>query len=247
MTEPVPLAPWRRAGEGAIGLWFAPVAELLAAVADPEAALPAAERAHCRRYRHPQSWRRALAVRLLAHRALAWLDPGRAWTIAHRAGGQPCLPESPLAISLAHSGPWVACALGRVAALGVDLEVIRPRPRLLAFARRFYSAAEVAWLESLPGAEQLAAFYDIWTSREAWLKARGSGLRELRRAPCTRDVLAGGVPDWQWQQVVDEPGYRLALCWRAAGGAQAPLEPLEPAVFEPEPMPKPELSPESGP
>lgn len=228
MIEPVPLAPWRYAAEGAIGLWRAPVAELVAAVADPEAALPESERAHCRRYRHPQARRRALAARLLAHRALAWIDSGYAWTIAHRASGQPCLPESELAISLAHSGPWVACALGRVAALGVDLEVIRPRPRLLAFARRFYSAAEVTWLESLAGADQLAAFYDIWTLREAWLKARGSGLKEYRRAPCTRDVLAGGVPDWRWQQVIDEPGYRLALCWRVAAGAQVPLRSATP-------------------
>jgi len=227
LTEPVPLAPWRCLAEGAIGLWFAPVAELLAAVADPEAALPESERAHCRRYRHAQTRRRALAVRLLAHRALAWLDSGCAWTIAHRASGQPCLPESPLAISLAHSGDRVACALGRVAALGVDLEVIRPRPRLLAFARRFYSAAEVAALESLAGADQLAAFYDIWTLREAWLKARGAGLRDYRRAPCTRDVLAGRVPDWQWQQVIDEPGYRLALCWRTDASGQG--EALPPA------------------
>ena len=244
MTEPVPLAPWRRAAEGAIGLWLAPVAALLDAEADPAVPLPEEELAYCRRYRHPLSRRRALAARLLAHRALAWLDSGRSWTIAHRAGGQPCLSGSALAISLAHSGDGVACALGTVAALGVDVEAIRPRPRILAFARRFYSAAEVAWLESLAGADQCAAFYDIWTLREAWLKARGSGLRELRRAPCTRDVLAGGVPDWQWQQVIDEPGYRLALCWRAAGGAQVPLEP---AALEPEPMPKPELSPESGP
>lgn len=224
MTEPVPLAPWRRAANGAIGLWLAPVA----AAADPEAALPQAERAHCRRYRHPEARRRALAVRLLAHRALAWLDPERTWTIAHRAGGQPHLPGSALAISLAHSGDRVACALGRVAALGVDLEAIRPRPRLLAFARRFYSAAEVAGLEALTGAEQLAAFYDIWTLREAWLKARGSGLREFRRAPCTREILAAGVSGWQWQQVIDEPGYRLALCWRVAASAQAPLRPVAP-------------------
>lgn len=220
MTEPVPLAPWRCLAEGTIGLWLAPVAGLLAET-DPETALPEGERAHCRRYRHPETRRRALAVRLLAHRALAWIDPGHSWTIAHRAGGQPQLPGAALAISLAHSGDRVACALGRVAALGVDVEVVRPRPRLLAFAWRYYSAAEVAWLEGFAGAAQLAAFYDIWTLREAWLKARGSGLRDYRRAPCTRDVLAGRVPDWQWQQVIDEPGCRLALCWRVAAGGQA--------------------------
>jgi 4'-phosphopantetheinyl transferase len=216
----VPLAPWRRAAEGAIGLWLAPVAELLAE-ADPEAALPEAERAHCRRYRHPEARRRALAVRLLAHRALAWLDPERAWTIAHRASGQPRLPDSALAISLAHSGEWVACALGRGAALGVDLETVRPRSRLLAFARRFYSAAEVAWLEMLGDAEQLAAFHDIWTLREAGLKAQGCGLAGYRSAPCTREALAGGVPIWQGRQFLDAPGARLALCWRTEISPQA--------------------------
>lgn len=221
MIEPAPLAPWREAADGAIGLWRAPVAALLAAVADPEAALPPNEHEYCRRYRHPDARRRALAVRLLAHRALAWIDPGRAWQIAHRAGGQPHLPDAALAISLAHSGAWAACALGRVAAVGVDIEVVRPRPRLLAFAHRFYSTAEVAWLESLADAGRLAAFYDIWTLREAWLKAQGTGLRGYRRAPCTRAVLAGGVPGWRWWQLIDEPGCRLALCWRDDAGGQA--------------------------
>lgn len=231
MIEPGPLAPWRRAADGAIGLWLAPVAELLAEAADAEAALPEPERAHCRRYRHVEARRRALAVRLLAHRALAWLDPERAWTIARHASGQPHVSDPLVAISLAHSGPWVACALGRVAALGIDLEVIRPRRRPLAFARRFYTAAEVAWLESLTGAEQLAAFYDIWTLREAWLKARGSGLRDYRRAPCTQEVLAGRVPGWQWQQFCEVPELRLALCWRTDAGDQA--GPLRSAMPQP--------------
>jgi 4'-phosphopantetheinyl transferase len=226
LIAPVPLAPAQELAAGAIGLWLAPVAELLAAGADPEAALPQGEREHCRRYRHADTRRRALAVRLLAHRALAWIDSGRAWQIAHCASGQPHLPDSPLAISLAHSGAWVSCAVGRVAALGVDIEAVRPRPRLLAFARRFYSAAEVAWLEALAEAERLAAFHDVWTLREAWLKAQGCGLRDYRRAPCTREVLADRAPGWQWQQIIDAPGYRLALCWRADAGSQAVLRRL---------------------
>lgn len=230
LIEPMPLAPAEEVADGAIGLWLAPVAELLASVADPEAALPQDEREHCRRYRHAAARRHALAVRLLAHRALAWLDSGHAWKIALCASGQPHLPDSPLVISLAHSGAWVACAFGRVAALGVDIEVIRPRPRLFAFARRFYSTAEVAWLESLADAEQLAAFHDIWTLREAWLKAQGYGLRDYRRAPCTREVLAGRVPGWQWRQVIDEPGHRLALCWRADAGGQALLRLAMPSI-----------------
>lgn len=216
MTDLLPLAPWRRAAGGAIGLWLAPVAGLLAAEADREAALPERERAHCRSYRHPEARRRALAVRLLAHRALAWLDPERAWTIAHGASGQPQVHDSPLAISLAHSGEWVACALGRVTALGVDVEAIRPRPRLLAFARRFYSATEVAGLEMLGDGERLRAFHDIWTLREAWLKAQGLGLADYRRVPCTREALAGRVQGWEWRRWAGVPGYRLALCWPTA-------------------------------
>ena len=228
MTDPAPLAPWRRLADGAIGLWVAPVAELLAAAADPEAALPEVERERCRRYRHPQARRRALAVRLLAHRALAWLDPDAPWAITHGASGQPQLHDSPLAISLAHSGELAACALGRVAALGVDVEAIRPRPRLLAFARRFYGPAEVACLEALADAEQLAAFHDIWTLREAWLKARGCGLAGYRTAPCTRDALAGRVPGWAWRQLAEIPGYCLALCWQVDASGQA--EALLPAT-----------------
>lgn len=220
MTGPAPLAPWRRAADGVIGLWVAPVADLLAAEKNPETALPEAERAHCRRYGDPEARRRALAVRLLAHRALAWLDPAQSWSIAHRAGGQPHLSDTTLAISLAHSGEWVACALGRVAALGVDLEALQPRPRLLAFARRFYSGREVSGLERLGDAERLRAFHDIWTLREAWLKARGLGLADYRRAPCTREALAGRVPGWEWRRWTQAPDCHVALCWQRDASSQ---------------------------
>ncbi|MFZ5654768.1 MAG: 4'-phosphopantetheinyl transferase family protein [Pseudomonadota bacterium] len=214
--NPAPLAPWRTFAGGAIGLWVAPLAELPAAGDDLAAGHDAGEPGA--RHRHPEARRRALAVRRLARRALAWIDSRHAWKIAHRASGQPYLPDSRLAISLSHSGTRVACAIGRTAALGVDLEAIRPRPRLAAFARRFCSAAELERLEALAGARRRAAFHEIWTLREAWLKATGVGLAGYADCPCTERALAGAVAGWQWARVGDIPGYRLALCWPSSAG-----------------------------
>jgi phosphopantetheinyl transferase len=43
-------------------------------------------------------------------------------------------------------------------------------------ARRFFSPEDNAWLKSLPGAARRAAFYRLWTLKEAILKADGRGL-----------------------------------------------------------------------
>jgi 4'-phosphopantetheinyl transferase len=60
--------------------------------------------------------------------------------------------------------------------LGVDVECRRPSPRILEVAERFFSSREVAALEALEPAERPAAFYRIWTRKEAFIKALGTGL-----------------------------------------------------------------------
>ena len=43
-------------------------------------------------------------------------------------------------------------------------------------AKRFFSATEVAAIRGLPANLQRQAFFKCWTSKEAFLKAKGTGL-----------------------------------------------------------------------
>jgi 4'-phosphopantetheinyl transferase len=59
--------------------------------------------------------------------------------------------------------------------IGVDVEYIR-KIHHLSMAKRFFSPDEEKEILSLPGPEQLEAFFSFWTKKEAFIKAQGGGL-----------------------------------------------------------------------
>ena len=96
-------------------------------------------------------------------------------------GGKPALGgvhgQSGLQFNVSHSGDWVVIAIARDMQLGIDIEQIRPAFRTSDIARRYFSAAENAALAALPEALQGRAFFEAWTRKEAYVKARGAGLQ----------------------------------------------------------------------
>lgn len=91
--------------------------------------------------------------------------------------GKPALECAiPLAFNLSHTETFAALAVTHspVAALGIDVERIRPIERDI--ARRFFSATEVAALEALAPEARTEGFYRCWTRKEAFVKAQGDGL-----------------------------------------------------------------------
>ena len=155
--------------------------------------------------------------------------PPEAVPLARDGRGRPRL-DAPLAgfdCSWSHSGQRLLLALGEGVRLGVDVEFVRPRPRLLALAARFFHPDEAAWLRDRPEDARLPDFVRLWCAKEAVLKAHGEGiafgLEKLRFAERDgRLHLAGCAPalgapaDWTLHEWVPEPGYRAALAWRAA-------------------------------
>jgi 4'-phosphopantetheinyl transferase len=142
--------------------------------------------------------------------------------------GKPFLANVAHAVhfSLSHSGNWMVCAVAGESALGVDLEVHDSRRDVLALAQRFYSAAECRELMALEGACRVRHFYDLWTLREARVKALGSTLaRELEGVGFRVDG-SGAVSCITAQPDIHHgfyglysvlPGYSLALCTRSSG------------------------------
>jgi 4'-phosphopantetheinyl transferase len=98
-------------------------------------------------------------------------------SIANEASGKPTL-EGPgdLHFNVSHAGAVALVALSARRTLGVDVEEVRPRPRLERIALRVFSPAERERLGQLEGRDQLDFFYGTWTAREACLKVTGQGM-----------------------------------------------------------------------
>ena len=94
-----------------------------------------------------------------------------------------------LFFSLSRTGDTAAVAVSRDRPVGLDIEALGPvDPTTL---RRSLAPGERSALEALPEAERTHAFFRAWTRREAYLKARGTGLRSDPRG-C--EVTLGPVP-----------------------------------------------------
>ncbi len=80
-----------------------------------------------------------------------------------------------LRFNLSHSHDVAVIAIAHDE-VGIDIEQMRPLDDLLKIARQFFLADEAEALQRLPPEVQLPAFYRVWTRKEAYLKAIGTGL-----------------------------------------------------------------------
>ena len=158
-----------------------------------------------------------------------WLgDAQAAPPLARDAWGRPRLlaPYEDRDAGWSHSGERLLLAMGREVVLGVDLERLRPRPRALELAERYFTAAEAAHLRAIAPAQREAAFLRLWCAKEALLKAHGRGLAfglhrlefgieddaaPVRLLAC--DPALGIAADWQLREWTPEPGYHAAVAW----------------------------------
>ena len=81
-----------------------------------------------------------------------------------------------LCFNLSHSDGLALLAVARGRKLGIDVERIRPEIIKENVAEHFFSPEEVTKLRSLPVDQQAEAFFNCWTRKEAYIKARGEGL-----------------------------------------------------------------------
>lgn len=103
-------------------------------------------------------------------------DPARL-LFGRAAYGKPFLINHPeLCFSLSHSHDFALVALAR-REVGVDVERLDRTIEIDGVAASAFSALELAELRTLVPAERRAAFFRLWTRKEAYVKARGEGLR----------------------------------------------------------------------
>jgi 4'-phosphopantetheinyl transferase len=70
----------------------------------------------------------------------------------------------------------VACAVIRELDIGVDVESAARRLRHRDLAERFFGESELEALQALPPEGSRRRFFELWTLKEAYLKARGLGI-----------------------------------------------------------------------
>ena len=131
--------------------------------------------------------------------------------------------QAGLRFNLSHSGGLALLAVSRSCELGVDIEFIRPDIAEEKIADRFFSAKEVAMLHTVPDHLQAIAFFNCWTRKEAYIKARGEGLSlpldlfDVSLLPGEPAELLGTRIDdeeisrWSLIDIAPAPGYAGAL------------------------------------
>jgi 4'-phosphopantetheinyl transferase len=197
--------------------------------------LTADETARCERF-----WQEADRARFLIARAMVRTMlshyvavPPQAWRLRIETHGRPEIDNLPagapdLRFNLSHTDGLVACAVTVGRDVGVDVEYVH-RPLTHDVAERFFSAQEAADLRALPKDEQPLVFFDYWTLKEAYIKARGLGLT-LPLGQFTFHRFAGHAPrisfapelhddprSWQFAQFWPTRDHRMAVAVRRVG------------------------------
>ena len=143
------------------------------------------------------------------------------------AHGKPALGAAQnnldLRFNLSHSHEFalIAITLGRE--IGVDIEYMRADFAGDEIAARFFSQNEIAQLDSVAPESRVTAFFDCWTRKEAYIKARGEGLSfplnqfDVSLGPHSRAVLLGNRLDptetsrWVLRELSPAPNYAAAI------------------------------------
>lgn len=172
---------------------------------------------------------RAVLRQLLANylgsapRALAFTEGPR----GKPAIGGPDWQQKRIEFNVSHAADYALLALGLGHRLGVDIESVERQVDYRALARRFFSAAEQAVFNKLPAGAACAAFYRVWSRKEACLKATGQGLAgglsgfsvSLGETPVQTKVRGATDTGSNWfiYNVIAPPGYQTALVADKAG------------------------------
>jgi 4'-phosphopantetheinyl transferase len=227
-------APMRRyLDAGDIHIWCS----LIADIVDPSlwvkyrALLSEPERAQEPRFYFDRDRRSYLVTRALVRTVLSrYCDVApKDWAFTQNRYGRPAISKEfedarRIAFNVSHTQGLVILAVSSGRELGVDTENISVRQGMAAVADRFFSEREVKALRAAPESARERCFFELWTLKESYIKARGMGLSiplnnfsfrfhedasiQLSFDPAEQDS-PGRWRFWQWQL---EPDHLIALC-----------------------------------
>jgi len=137
-----------------------------------------ADRFYFARDRHRYLITRALVRTVLSR--YASVEP-QDWRFVEGAYGRPQIVNADpaaqrMSFNISHTRSLVVLAVTCERALGVDTEDVATRDAELEIASHYFSADEVTQLRATPPELQQTRFFEYWTLKESYIKARGMGL-----------------------------------------------------------------------
>jgi 4'-phosphopantetheinyl transferase len=203
-----------------------------------EALLAPDERVRRDRYRFEKSRREYLFTRAMVRATLSRYAPvaPAAWAFRQNAYGRPEIdpashaPHAALRFNLSNTYGLIACAVVLDRDLGIDVEDTERPGETVSIADGFFSRPEIAALRALPEERQPSRFFDYWTLKEAYIKARGMGLAIpldqfsflLDDGPPIRVTFDPALDDdastWQFEQFAITPRHRTSAAVRRGAG-----------------------------
>lgn len=197
------------------------------------------ERQRAQRFRRSRDRNRWVASRVFLRRCLANALATTPDQISLLTGvnGKPRLhglcDVPPLYFNLSHSGDRAIVAISDNSELGIDIEFARHFPDMLRVAQRVFTENERAQLGNSRDADYTRRFYQVWTCKEAVIKASGEGMAaDLQQIEI--HLQDGGQPQLvrhdsnrealHVQQLVAGDGYVAALASQATAGRMAPVK-----------------------
>ncbi len=134
-----------------------------------------------------------------------------------------------LHFNLSHTHELVVFAFTYLGEVGIDIEYMRTNVEYETLAKHFFSPLENAVLHNLPEDMKQEAFFNCWTRKEAYIKARGMGLSlpldlfDVSLKPGEPAALLGSrengqeVARWTFQAMMMPPDYAGALAVEGHG------------------------------
>jgi 4'-phosphopantetheinyl transferase len=150
-------------------------------------------------------------------------QPPGSWRFASGPHGKPALTDSAsrLSFNLSHARGLVACAVAAGADVGLDVEQVTRATEWRRIASRYFSRAELAEIDRTEPAAQTIRFFELWTLKEAFVKALGVGLSQplatMAFSAERPDVIAFTPPSdmaaavWHFGLYAPTPAHRLAV------------------------------------
>jgi 4'-phosphopantetheinyl transferase len=147
--------------------------------------------------------------------------------------GKPVLDDSinvaHLSFNMSESGGHALYAFTQNREIGVDIEQIRDIPEMENIVRLFFSEAEQAAFASLLPQDKIKGFFDVWTRKEAFIKALGGGLSiplteiEISLGPgnlgmfISRDEVLNLTTKWMIQDISPSQDCSAAVAVEGSG------------------------------
>lgn len=146
--------------------------------------LPRDERSRSRTIESEEQKRHFLWGRIMTRYVVSLYTNRRPQDLQFRRNrdGKPQLRSRPhpLRFNVTHTGTLVLVAISRSGLLGIDAEVLRDSADLNEVAADFFSTKELGVLHSSEGGARVKVFFRLWTGKEAFVKATGRGISNVR-------------------------------------------------------------------